>query len=87
PKALLRVVACMAVSTVIIDRMLIINHKQLSILFLCTECTQLIPLVNLDPFALGWSLDLSESTIAVASAYRHAMKHHGKPLFVYSDKQ
>ncbi|KOP32251.1 hypothetical protein AFK69_16430, partial [Xenorhabdus sp. GDc328] len=56
PKALLRVVACMAVSTVIIDRMLIINHKQLSILFLCTECTQLIPLVNLDPFALDSGL-------------------------------
>ncbi|NHB90784.1 Mu transposase C-terminal domain-containing protein [Photorhabdus cinerea] len=36
-------------------------------------------------YVVGWSLDLSESTIAVASAYRHAMKHHGKPLFVYSD--
>ncbi len=36
-------------------------------------------------YVVGWSLDLSENTIAVASAYRHAMKHHGKPLFVYSD--
>ncbi|MGK3122876.1 Mu transposase C-terminal domain-containing protein [Candidatus Pantoea formicae] len=36
-------------------------------------------------FITGWSLALSESVIAVADAYRYAMKHHGKPLFVYSD--
>ncbi|EPF8138577.1 DNA-binding protein, partial [Providencia rettgeri] len=36
-------------------------------------------------FLVGWSLDLSENVIAVASAYRHGMKHHGKPLFTYSD--
>lgn len=36
-------------------------------------------------FVVGWSLDLAENVIAVASAYRHAMQHHGKPLFVYSD--
>jgi len=36
-------------------------------------------------FIVGWSLSLSESTIGVADAYRHGMKHHGKPLFVYSD--
>ncbi|NHX34215.1 transposase family protein, partial [Escherichia coli] len=34
---------------------------------------------------VGWSLDLSENVIAVASAYRHGMKYHGKPLFTYSD--
>ncbi|XWJ89611.1 Mu transposase C-terminal domain-containing protein [Phytobacter ursingii] len=36
-------------------------------------------------FITGWSLALSESVIAVADAYRFAMKHFGKPLFVYSD--
>ncbi|MGK5712858.1 Mu transposase C-terminal domain-containing protein, partial [Proteus mirabilis] len=36
-------------------------------------------------FLVGWSLDLSENVIAVASAYRHGMKYHGKPLFTYSD--
>jgi putative transposase len=36
-------------------------------------------------YIVGWSLSLSENAIAVADAYRHAMKHHGKPLFVYSD--
>ncbi|HED5569744.1 TPA: transposase [Yersinia enterocolitica] len=36
-------------------------------------------------FVTGWSLALSESVIAVADAYRYAMKHCGKPLFVYSD--
>lgn len=36
-------------------------------------------------FITGWSLALSESVIAVADAYRYAMKRHGKPLFVYSD--
>ncbi|EMM1337855.1 TPA: Mu transposase C-terminal domain-containing protein [Enterobacter roggenkampii] len=36
-------------------------------------------------FITGWSLALSESVIAVADAYRYAMRHFGKPLFVYSD--
>ncbi|WP_407712492.1 DNA-binding protein [Enterobacter bugandensis] len=36
-------------------------------------------------FVVGWSLALSESVIAVADAYRYAMRHFGKPLFVYSD--
>ena len=36
-------------------------------------------------FLVGWSLALSENVIAVADAYRYAMKFHGKPLFVYSD--
>ncbi|MDI7238710.1 Mu transposase C-terminal domain-containing protein [Providencia huaxiensis] len=36
-------------------------------------------------FLVGWSLDLSENVIAVASAYRYGMKLHGKPLFTYSD--
>lgn len=36
-------------------------------------------------FLVGWSLDLSENVIAVASAYRYGMKFHGKPLFTYSD--
>ncbi|HCU2117777.1 TPA: transposase [Klebsiella pneumoniae] len=36
-------------------------------------------------FVVGWSLALSESIIAVADAYRYAMRHFGKPLFVYSD--
>ncbi|SAZ04131.1 Mu transposase C-terminal domain-containing protein [Citrobacter amalonaticus] len=36
-------------------------------------------------FIVGWSLALSESVIAVADAYRYAMKMFGKPLFVYSD--
>ncbi|HEM7146934.1 TPA: hypothetical protein U2I65_003945 [Providencia stuartii] len=36
-------------------------------------------------FFAGWSLDLSESVIAVASTYCHRMKYHGKPLFTYSD--
>ncbi|WPU22598.1 Mu transposase C-terminal domain-containing protein [Cedecea neteri] len=36
-------------------------------------------------FVVGWSLALSENVIAVADAYRYAMKFHGKPLFVYSD--
>lgn len=36
-------------------------------------------------FITGWSLALSESFIAVADAYRYAMRHFGKPLFVYSD--
>ncbi|MBN1085914.1 transposase [Erwinia aphidicola] len=34
---------------------------------------------------VGWSLALSENVIAVADAYRHGMKHYGKPLYVYSD--
>ena len=36
-------------------------------------------------YLVGWSLALSENVIAVADAYRYAMKFHGKPLFVYSD--
>lgn len=36
-------------------------------------------------FLVGWSLSLSENQLAVADAYRHGIKHHGKPLFVYSD--
>lgn len=36
-------------------------------------------------YVVGWSLSLAESTLAVADAYRSAMKHYGKPLFVYSD--
>lgn len=36
-------------------------------------------------YVVGWSLALSESVIAVADAYRYAMRHFGKPLFVYSD--
>ncbi|TXE27119.1 DDE-type integrase/transposase/recombinase [Serratia marcescens] len=36
-------------------------------------------------YVVGWSLSLAESTLAVADAYRFAVKHHGKPLFVYSD--
>ncbi|WP_436882573.1 Mu transposase C-terminal domain-containing protein [Enterobacter asburiae] len=36
-------------------------------------------------YVVGWSLSLAESMLAVADAYRYAMKHHGKPLFVYSD--
>lgn len=36
-------------------------------------------------YVVGWSLSLAESMLAVADAYRFAMKHHGKPLFVYSD--
>ncbi|MGL5799445.1 MAG: Mu transposase C-terminal domain-containing protein, partial [Plesiomonas sp.] len=36
-------------------------------------------------YLVGWSLAKSENVIAVADAYRHAMQHHGKPLFVYSD--
>lgn len=36
-------------------------------------------------YIVGWSVSLAENAIAVADAYRHAMKHHGKPLFVYSD--
>ncbi|MFZ4217571.1 Mu transposase C-terminal domain-containing protein [Enterobacter ludwigii] len=36
-------------------------------------------------YVVGWSLSLAESTLAVADAYRFAIKHHGKPLFVYSD--
>lgn len=36
-------------------------------------------------FVVGWSLSLSENQLAVADAYRHGIKHHGKPLFVYSD--
>jgi putative transposase len=35
-------------------------------------------------FLVGWSLALSENVIAVADAYRYAMKFHGN-LFVYSD--
>lgn len=40
---------------------------------------------GLTRFVTGWSLSLSESVIAVADAYRYAMRHFGKPLFVYSD--
>ncbi|EBC4877358.1 DDE-type integrase/transposase/recombinase [Salmonella enterica] len=36
-------------------------------------------------YLVGWSLSLSENQLAVADAYRHGIKHHGKPLFVYSD--
>ncbi|MMZ41810.1 hypothetical protein D3C81_178810 [compost metagenome] len=36
-------------------------------------------------YVVGWSLSLAESMLAVADAYRFAVKHHGKPLFVYSD--
>ncbi|WP_146226791.1 DNA-binding protein [Serratia symbiotica] len=36
-------------------------------------------------YIVGWSVSLAENAIAVADAYRHGMKHHGKPLFVYSD--
>ncbi|TKI08922.1 DDE-type integrase/transposase/recombinase [Martelella alba] len=36
-------------------------------------------------YCVGWSLALSENVVAVADAYRHAMKHHGKPLIAYSD--
>lgn len=36
-------------------------------------------------YIVGWSVSLVENAIAVADAYRHGMKHHGKPLFVYSD--
>lgn len=36
-------------------------------------------------YVVGWSISLAESMLAVADAYRYAMKHHGKPLFVYSD--
>ncbi|QLH62364.1 transposase [Serratia symbiotica] len=36
-------------------------------------------------YIVGWSVSLAENAIAVADAYRHGMKHYGKPLFVYSD--
>lgn len=36
-------------------------------------------------YCVGWSLALSENVVAVADAYRYAMKHHGKPLMAYSD--
>lgn len=36
-------------------------------------------------YCVGWSLALAENVIAVADAYRHAMKHYGKPLMAYSD--
>lgn len=34
---------------------------------------------------VGWSVSLSESTIAVGDALRHAVAHHGIPAIVYSD--
>ncbi|EPP0275535.1 Mu transposase C-terminal domain-containing protein, partial [Salmonella enterica subsp. enterica] len=36
-------------------------------------------------FIVGWSLALSESTVAVADALRHGMMQHGIPLIYYSD--
>lgn len=36
-------------------------------------------------YLVGWSLSLAENAIAVADAWRHAIQHHGKPLFAYSD--
>ncbi|ENW7464761.1 Mu transposase C-terminal domain-containing protein [Salmonella enterica] len=36
-------------------------------------------------FIVGWSIALSENTIAVADALRHAISQHGVPLIYYSD--
>lgn len=36
-------------------------------------------------FVVGWSLSYSENVRGVSEAYRYAMQHHGKPLFVYTD--
>ena len=36
-------------------------------------------------FVVGWSLSLSENTIAVADALRYGMERHGVPLLYYSD--
>ncbi|EHT8663148.1 transposase, partial [Salmonella enterica] len=36
-------------------------------------------------FIVGWSVSLSENTIAVADALRHAISQHGVPLIYYSD--
>ncbi|WP_140921522.1 Mu transposase C-terminal domain-containing protein [Limnobaculum xujianqingii] len=36
-------------------------------------------------FVVGWSISLSENTIAVADALRHGMSRNGLPLFYYSD--
>lgn len=36
-------------------------------------------------YVVGWSLSLSENTIAVADALRYGMERHGVPLLYYSD--
>ncbi|NTZ40693.1 transposase [Enterobacter sp. JMULE2] len=36
-------------------------------------------------FVVGWSLSYSENVRGVSEAYRYAIQHYGKPLFVYTD--
>lgn len=36
-------------------------------------------------YVVGWSLALSENTLAVADALRHGIERHGVPLLYYSD--
>lgn len=36
-------------------------------------------------YLVGWSLDLSESVIAVGAAIHHGIRTHGKPFLYYSD--
>ncbi|EDQ6174690.1 DDE-type integrase/transposase/recombinase [Salmonella enterica subsp. enterica serovar Minnesota] len=63
----------------------------------CMKMTALNPMGNIfhpeitlimdagQRFIVGWSLALSESTVAVADALRHGMMQHGIPLIYYSD--